>query len=95
MLTIEKTGIKETKKIIYITFQTVLDNFDKPWDYEYLCVNPNITWEIVRENLFIPWSYFYLLTWEIIREHNIVNLNLILLTTLICGVIIHYLKIQT
>ena len=38
----------------FITFDIVKDNLDKPWDYDALSRNPNITWDIVTENPDIP-----------------------------------------
>ena len=41
-------------------FQFILDNSDKPWNYYWLSLNPNITWDIVKNNLDNPWNYNYL-----------------------------------
>ena len=30
------------------------------WDYDYLCLNPTITWDIVSANPDKPWNYLYL-----------------------------------
>jgi hypothetical protein len=35
-------------------------NPDKPWDYELLSDNPNITWDIVKANPDKPWDYEFL-----------------------------------
>ena len=53
-------------------FELVLD---KPWNFSYLSLNPNITWEIVRDNPDKPWSYYNLInnrniTWEIFRDNT-------------------------
>ena len=47
---------------------------DKHWDYKWLSQNPNINWEIVRDNQDKPWSYACLsrnpnITWEIVRDN--------------------------
>jgi 4-amino-4-deoxy-L-arabinose transferase-like glycosyltransferase len=31
---------------------------DKPWNYYYFSQNPNITWEIVRDNPDKPWNLY-------------------------------------
>ena len=41
-------------------FSYIQENSDKPWDYERLSENPNITWDIVEANPDKPWSYEYL-----------------------------------
>ena len=41
---------------------------DKPWDYEYLSENPNITWEIVQQNPDKPWDWS-----DISRNPNITS----------------------
>ena len=43
---------------------------DKPWNWNGLSANPNITWEIVQENPDKPWDWSWLsenpnITWEI------------------------------
>ncbi len=30
------------------------------WNYDYLCMNPNITWDIVEQYPQYPWKYYYL-----------------------------------
>ena len=47
---------------------------DKPWNYDSLSSNPNITWEFVQNNPDKRWDYDYLshnpnLTWEIIAKN--------------------------
>jgi hypothetical protein len=47
---------------------------DKLWNYTCLSQNPNITWEMVRDNPDKSWSYYYLslnpnITWEIVRDN--------------------------
>jgi hypothetical protein len=32
-------------------------NPDKPWDYDWMSQNPNISWEIVEANPDKPWDY--------------------------------------
>ena len=43
-----------------IWYQHILDNPDKPWDYHWLNLNPNINWEIVQSNPDKPWDYYCL-----------------------------------
>ena len=38
----------------------VKDNPDKPWDWQYLSSNPNITIEIVKANPNKPWDWKWL-----------------------------------
>ena len=38
-------------------FQFILDNPDKPWDWDKLSRNPNVTWDIVQQNPDIPWDW--------------------------------------
>ena len=33
---------------------------DKPWDWDGLSSNPNITWEFVQANPNKPWEWVYL-----------------------------------
>ena len=30
---------------------------EKPWNYDCLSINPNITWEIVEDHPEKPWAY--------------------------------------
>ena len=30
---------------------------DKSWNWYYISLNPNITWEIIRDNPEIPWNW--------------------------------------
>ena len=39
-----------------ITIDDVISNPDIPWNYNYLSVNPNITWKIINIHPEIPWS---------------------------------------
>jgi hypothetical protein len=44
------------------------------WDYRWLSENPNITWDIVKDNPDTPWDYNWLsenpnITWEIVRDN--------------------------
>ena len=38
-------------------FQFILDNSDKPWDWNLLSENPNITWEIIEANHDKEWNW--------------------------------------
>jgi len=45
-----------------------------PWDYNELSQNPNITFEIIKNNQDKPWEYKLLscnpnITWDIIKEN--------------------------
>src|SRR5947207_661161 len=47
---------------------------DKPWNWGLLSSNPNISWEIVKDNLDKSWSWDKLganpnITWEIVRNN--------------------------
>jgi len=57
-----------------VTWDTVCENPDWPWNYKGLSANPNITWDIVQENPDLPWNYKYLstnpnITWDIVQEN--------------------------
>ena len=45
---------------------------NKEWNYKLLSINPNITWEFVKNNPDKPWDYYWLsanksITWEIVK----------------------------
>src|SRR3989344_4263446 len=47
---------------------------DKPWDWERLSYNPNITWQIVLDNQDKPWDWLGLscnpnITWQIVSDN--------------------------
>ena len=47
---------------------------DKPWDWYGISRNPNITWDIIKENPEKPWNWCYLsrhpnITFDIIKEY--------------------------
>src|ERR1700678_205920 len=47
---------------------------NKSWNYYYLSQNPNITWDIVQNNLSKLWNYEYLsqnpnITWDIVKAN--------------------------
>jgi len=56
-------------------FQFILDNPDKPWDWDKLSRNPNVTWDIVQQNTDIPWDWYVLsanpdiTTWDIVQKN--------------------------
>ena len=35
----------------------IRENLDKPWDWDYISYNPNITWDFIKENLDKPWDW--------------------------------------
>jgi hypothetical protein len=41
-------------------FNYIKNNPDKPWNYDYLSYNPNITWDIVATNPDKPWNWSFL-----------------------------------
>ncbi len=46
----------------------------EPWNYIWLSINPNVTWEIVRDHPDRPWDYRGLsrnpnITWKIVRDN--------------------------
>ena len=57
-----------------VTWKTVLDNPDKPWDYDWLSENPNISWKTIKKNLDKPWDlsnhlvYNPRSTWEVFHH---------------------------
>ena len=70
-------------------FQFILNNSNKPWDWDYLSENPNITWEIIQANPDKPWDWGFIsgnpnITWKIIQFNFRINL----------GIGVCYLKIQ-
>ena len=47
---------------------------NKNWNYDWLSQNPNITWEIIKENSKKPWNFNLLslnsnITWKIIKDN--------------------------
>ena len=55
-------------------FQFIKDNPDKDWDWESICCNENLTWEIIQQNPDKEWdwnniSYNKNITWEIIQQN--------------------------
>ena len=55
-------------------FNFITRNKDKPWNWNDLSRNSNVTWEIVEANLDKPWDWDYLsenpnVTWEIVKEN--------------------------
>jgi len=54
--------------------EIVRDNPDKPWVWEFISANSNITWEIIQDNPDKPWSWRNIssntnITWEIIQDN--------------------------
>ena len=61
-----------TKKLFF--YDLVLLNPDKPWNWEYISENPNITWEIIQANPDKPWNWRHIsknsnITWDIIHSN--------------------------
>ena len=57
-----------------IWFQYILDHPEKDWNYEVLCGNPNVTWELIQSypNLLNNWDCISAnpnITWDIIQEN--------------------------
>ena len=55
-------------------WQFILDNPDKPWDWEWISKNPNINWEIIENNHDKDWDWYWIsnnpnITWEIIENN--------------------------
>ena len=36
------------------------NNSNKPWSWDYLSINPNITFDIVLAHPYKPWNWYYL-----------------------------------
>ena len=56
----------------YWTF--IIDNPDKPWDWNWISRNTNITWDIIKANPDIPWDWEGIswnpnITMDIIRDN--------------------------
>ena len=53
----------------------LLETFpDKPWNWNFLSQNPNITWDIVKANQDKPWNWNVLswnpnITWDIVKAN--------------------------
>ena len=52
--------------------QFILDNPNKPWNWDEMSRNPNITPDIIQQNLDKDWNWRYLsmnenITWDIIE----------------------------
>jgi len=61
-----------TKKLFF--YDLVLLNPDKPWNWQYISENPNITWEIIHANPDKPWNWRHIsknsnITWDIIHSN--------------------------
>ena len=55
-------------------FKLINNNKDKPWNWEYLSKNENITVDFIKNNLEKPWNWKYLsknpnITWEFIENN--------------------------
>jgi hypothetical protein len=52
----------------------VKNNPDKEWNYDWLSINPNITWKIVQNNPDKEWNYDWIssnpnITWKIVNNN--------------------------
>ena len=52
----------------------VIKTQNKPWNYDELSNNPNVTWELVQALPDKPWNYYFLssnpnITWDIIQSN--------------------------
>tara|TARA_Y100001958_G_C21216913_1_gene542300 strand:+ start:1338 stop:1589 length:252 start_codon:yes stop_codon:yes gene_type:complete len=47
-----------------------------PWNWQYVSQNPNITWEIIMDNLDKPWDLLNLYQNSSVRESSIDQLRL-------------------
>ena len=52
----------------------IQENKDKPWDWNYISYNPNITMDIIINNPDKPWGWYSIsrnpnITWDIIRDN--------------------------
>ena len=61
-------------------FQFILDNLYEGWDFDELCLNPNVTWDIVRQHPDWPWDYEELsfnpnITWDIVTSNPDIKWN--------------------
>lgn len=77
-----KSCIQSLGKNENITWNTILKYMDHiKWDFTYVSMNPNITWEIVKNNMNYKWSFKCLsqnpnITWEIIQNNPEYNWNM-------------------
>ncbi len=54
----------------------VLDNPDKPWDWNELSVNPNITMKDVLDNPGNPWNWYYLSQNHFKYDKRLINIHI-------------------
>jgi hypothetical protein len=52
----------------------IIKNFNRPWNYNIISQNPNITWEFIKANSDKRWNYQFIssnpnITWDIIKEN--------------------------
>jgi len=67
-----RENVKKQWALKYWDF--INDNLDKPWDWNWISKNSNITWNIIRENPDKPWDWGWIswnpnITWDIIIEN--------------------------
>lgn len=75
-----KSNLQEFGQHKNLTYDMVLAHpeYNGNWNYWYISQNPNITWDIVKNNLDKPWNYKWLLqhanfTYDIIVQNEIGN----------------------
>jgi hypothetical protein len=54
--------------------QVILNNLDKPWDFQKLSYNHHITWDVIEAAIDKNWSWFEIsrnpnITWEIVQDN--------------------------
>jgi len=63
-----------------ITWEIILENPDKPWEWYWLSRHPSVTWEIVQENPDKSWNGTMLsmnpnMTWEVVQKNPDIPCN--------------------
>lgn len=54
-----------------ITWDIVINNLQKPWDFEKLSRNPIVTWDIVKKTPFLRWN------WSSLPSNENINFDII------------------
>ncbi len=52
--------IKYQSSSPYVSWKTIVNSLDLPWEWDGISTNPNITWDIVKSNLDKQWSWYHL-----------------------------------
>ena len=50
-------GIKDAKHLLCVTMEYVEKHLEKPWDWEWVSYNPNLTFEYVEKHLDKDWDW--------------------------------------